>query len=236
MSNMPKITVIIPVFNAQKYLLESIESVLNQTLKEIEIIVVNDGSTDQSLEILESISLMDNRLIVLNQKNKGQSIASNKALEIARGDYIKYFDADDVMNDSHLEKLYEKIKNKNDVLVSCKWARFYNDDLRNAKFISCSTWTDLHSIDWITNAMSEKYDMMPLWLWLIPKKLLLKVGGWDESLTLNNDFEFSIRLLTSVSFVYFEDEAIIYYRSGHSNTLSAKKVRNYMNRLFSLQN
>lgn len=220
---MPKISVIIPVFNAQKYLLESIGSVLNQTLKEIEIIVINDGSTDQTLEILESISIKDSRLIILNQKNSGQAIASNKALEIAKGEYIKYFDADDLMNETHLESMYLKIVNKGDVLVSCKWARFYNDEIINARFIPCSTWKNLNSVDWLTNAMSEKYDMMPLWLWLIPKKLLLNLGGWDERLTLNNDFEFSIRILTNARFVYFEEDAIIFYRSGHSNTLSSIK-------------
>ena len=83
MNNMPKISVIIPVFNAQKYLLESIGSVLNQTLKEIEIIVINDGSTDQTLEILESISIKDSRLIILNQKESRKESLNKFASEVS---------------------------------------------------------------------------------------------------------------------------------------------------------
>ena len=92
---MPKVSVIIPVYNVEKYLKQCLDSVVNQTLKDIEIICVNDGSTDNSLEILEEYAQKDNRIIIISQENQGQSVARNIALEKATGEYVGFVDSDD---------------------------------------------------------------------------------------------------------------------------------------------
>lgn len=99
----PKLSIIIPVYNAGKYIKASVESVLSQTLKEIEIICINDGSADDSLKILKELQEIDHRVIVLDQVNQGVSAARNAGLEIAKGEYIGFVDADDKINPDYFE-------------------------------------------------------------------------------------------------------------------------------------
>ena len=105
---MPKISIIIPVYNVEEYLPKCLDSVTNQTLKDIEIICINDGSTDNSLEILENYAKKDSRIIVLNQEtNQGQGVARNRGLDIAKGEYVGFVDSDDWIELDFYEKLYK---------------------------------------------------------------------------------------------------------------------------------
>ena len=110
---MPKISVIIPVYNVERFLKKCLESVINQTLSDLEIICINDGSTDKSLSILNSFAQKDNRIIVINQDNQGQSYARNAGLSIATGKYIGFVDSDDWIDLDFYEKLYNTAKKYN---------------------------------------------------------------------------------------------------------------------------
>ena len=113
----PKVSVIIPVYNAEKYLSNSLNSIINQTLKNIEIICINDGSFDNSLKILNYFKEIDNRIIIINQKNKGVNFARNEGLKIAKGQFVLFFDSDDILIKDALEKLFElSVKNKLEIL------------------------------------------------------------------------------------------------------------------------
>ena len=106
---MPKVSVIIPVFNTEKYLRKCLNSVCNQTLKDIEIICVNDSSTDDSLEILKEYAAKDERIKLINFiENKGAAAARNAGIDIARGEYIGFVDCDDYIDLDFYEKLYSK--------------------------------------------------------------------------------------------------------------------------------
>lgn len=110
----PKISIIIPVYDASKYLHQCLDSVVNQTLHDIEIICIDDGSTDNSYEILFEYATKDNRFIILQQENKGAGAARNKGLEIAKGEFLAFLDADDYYSDNTvLEKLYLTAINNN---------------------------------------------------------------------------------------------------------------------------
>lgn len=102
-----KISIIVPVYNTEKYLEKCLESLINQTLKDIEIICVNDGSTDKSVEILNNFAKKDKRIKIISQKNKGQSAARNEGIKIAKGKYIGFLDSDDWADRTMFEKLYE---------------------------------------------------------------------------------------------------------------------------------
>ena len=121
-----KVSVIIPVYNVQDYLRECLDSILNQTLKELELICVDDGSTDKSLEILREYEKKDNRVIVLTQHNKGAGAARNKGLEIARGEYLSFLDSDDFFATGMLEESYRKCKKENAEVCVYQVVR-YND-------------------------------------------------------------------------------------------------------------
>lgn len=114
----PKISIIIPIYNAEKYLERCLDSIINQTLKEIEIICINDGSTDNSLLILEKYAQKDKRIIIENQNNEGVSSARNKGLKLAKGEYVGYVDADDEITKDFYELLYTNAK-KHNAEISC---------------------------------------------------------------------------------------------------------------------
>jgi glycosyltransferase involved in cell wall biosynthesis len=101
----PKVSIVIPVYNEEKYLNKCLDSVINQTLRNIEIICVNDGSTDSSLEILKEYERSDERMKILNQRNLGAGIGRNKGLEVAQGRYIGFIDADDIFVENNALKV-----------------------------------------------------------------------------------------------------------------------------------
>ena len=113
-----KISIIIPVYNTEKYLKQCLDSVVNQTLKEIEIICVNDGSTDDSLKLLKEYAKEDSRVVVIDQKHQYQGCSRNNALKIARGEYIQFVDSDDLIREDACEKLYKNAK-ENDLDMLC---------------------------------------------------------------------------------------------------------------------
>lgn len=115
---MAKVSIIVPVYNVEKYLRKCLDSLINQTLKDIEIICINDGSTDKSLEILEEYKNRDSRIILLNQENSGQSIARNNGIKKATGEYIGFVDPDDWVDLDYYEKLYNAAStNDTDIAV-----------------------------------------------------------------------------------------------------------------------
>ena len=110
---MPKFSIIIPVYNVEEYLEECLESIVNQSFKDFEVICVNDGSTDNSLEILQKYAEKDKRFKVLNQENQGQGVARNNALNIANGEYILFVDPDDFIELNMLEVFNERLDIQN---------------------------------------------------------------------------------------------------------------------------
>ena len=110
MNNRPLVSVIVPVYNVEKYLSRCLDSLINQTLKNLEIICINDGSKDNSIKILEEYSQKDNRIIILNQDNAGLSAARNNGMNHAKGEYIGFVDSDDWVNLNFFEKLYNAAK------------------------------------------------------------------------------------------------------------------------------
>ena len=118
----PKVSVVIPIYNAENFLKESIPCILNQSLKEIELICINDGSTDNSLEILKEFSLNDSRIRIIDQKNAGCGAARNRGIDEIYGDYCYFFDPDDYLLPDALEKLYKNACSNDSDLVLFKLA------------------------------------------------------------------------------------------------------------------
>lgn len=122
-----KVSVIIPVFNVEKYLEQCLDSVVNQTLSEIEIICVDDGSTDNSLNILEKYSEQYDNIIVLKQENAGAGAARNNGMKIAKGEYLSFLDADDFFELNMLELAYNKAKSDKADFVVFNSDQYYED-------------------------------------------------------------------------------------------------------------
>lgn len=129
----PLVSVVVPVYNVEKYLRECLDSICGQTLKNIEIICVNDGSTDGSLAILEEYASRDSRMRIISQENRGLSAARNAGLSVARGKYIYFMDSDDVSPQGSLGKMFAEMeKNSLDVLLFGAESFFESEDLEKA--------------------------------------------------------------------------------------------------------
>ena len=127
----PSVSVIIPIYNGEKYLEECLESVINQTFYNIEIICVNDGSNDDSLEIINHYAKKDDRIGVISQKNCGQSIARNVGINCSQGEYIIFLDCDDLLKLNAISKLYSFVKkNDLDILFYCADSFFENTEMK----------------------------------------------------------------------------------------------------------
>lgn len=115
---MIKVSIIVPIYNVEKYLKRCLDSLVNQTLKDIEFICVNDGSTDDSLDILNEYAKRDERIVVINQENFGQSVARNRGIDVAKGEYIGFVDSDDWVSEDYFEKLHNSaIQNNAEIAV-----------------------------------------------------------------------------------------------------------------------
>lgn len=127
------ISIIVPIYNVEKYLDKCLQSITNQTYKNLQIILINDGSTDTSLRICENFALNDERICIVNQESKGVSEARNTGIREAKGAYITFIDSDDVVESTYIQYLYDIIKENNDISV-CKMKEIYgdgDDDINN---------------------------------------------------------------------------------------------------------
>jgi len=136
-----KLSVILPVFNVENYLVQCLDSIVNQTLREIEIICVNDGSTDKSPLILEDYAKKDNRIRIINQKNTGSGVARNLGIKHVKGEYIGFVDSDDYIDVNMFEKLYKNAKLNDADVVMCPMCiiseteeKFTTDELKALKY------------------------------------------------------------------------------------------------------
>ncbi len=131
MSANSKITVIIPVYNTERYLVECLESIINQTLRDINIICINDGSTDDSLKILEDHAKKDSRITLVTQENNGLSATRNRGLELVETPYVYFMDSDDILELNALEYLCKEMElNKLDILYFDGVAAYENDEVK----------------------------------------------------------------------------------------------------------
>lgn len=122
---MAKVSVIVPVYNVEKYLRQCLDSLVNQTLTDIEIICINDGSTDGSLAILEDYASKDKRIRLISQENQGQGVARNRGIELSTGEYLGFVDPDDWVEYGMFENLYKAAKVHNADLAEAMYSEYY---------------------------------------------------------------------------------------------------------------
>ena len=130
-----RISIIIPVYNTEKYLRRCFDSIIIQTYKSIEIIIINDGSTDNSLSIIQEYENKDNRIIVIDKKNEGVSSARNIGIEQATGEYIMFCDSDDSVHPQWCEYMLKQIKRYSSDLISCQHSKVYGKEVLCSKDI-----------------------------------------------------------------------------------------------------
>ena len=237
----PKVTVVIPVYNAEKTIKNSLECLINQTLKDFEIICINDGSTDKSLKILKEYAKKHSNIRIYSQRNKGAGAARNRGLDLARGKYIIFLDADDLYKYNTLEKLYLKATATNSDIVVCGNSEARSDDNITFKIENyLSTNSNLISKD-VFNYKNTKENIFYFTYFQAWNKFYLR-----EFLTKNNLRFQEVRYFEDLDFVFtslaiaervatVNDYLITYINVKTSKTLSkyGKKNKDYFYKAFS---
>ena len=214
-----KLSVIIPIYNSKSYLREAIDSVINQTLSDIEIICINDGSTDNSLEIIKEYAAKDERIKVIDKPNEGYGKTINRGLDEAKGEFAAVFEPDDILDKTIYEKLYAIAEKENLDVVKCNFFNYWSQKNKKKK-------------SGLVSRCAKKHPFCPkdnlkiftahasIWAGIYRKSFLdennirlLETAGASYQ-----DMSFMFKVLATVDKMYLLDEALLYYRQDNPNS------------------
>lgn len=222
---MPLVSILIPCHNAAPWLAATLESTLAVTWPEREIIVVDDGSTDASLDILRNYEGRGIR--VIEQPNRGASAARNAALRAARGDWFQFLDADDLLApDKIANQLTRPALIGPNTTFTSAWGRF-REDPRTAIFVDSPLCATLAPREFLLRYCNHDCMMHPA-AWLVPRAVALQAGPWDETLSLNDDGEYFARVALASDRLVYCPGARSFYRSGLPTSLSRQTSHRHL--------
>ena len=213
------VSIIIPSYNSKELLIESVNSVVNQSHKNIELIVVDDGSNDGTTELFSDFEKLGVKCF--SQKNKGAAAARNLALKHISGDYVQYLDADDMLHQDKLLIQLEVMKKDNADLSFCFWGRF-TDDIKDVQpfVFQHIDYSDINNGKDIMRLYGMKHLSGTIHSMLVRRDIIDKVGGWEESLRINNDGEYFSRVYYNTKKVSVLKQQLVYHRVGRVGTVS----------------
>ncbi len=213
----PLVSILIPAYNAGRWIHESLRSAAGQTWERKEIIVIDDGSTDNTLEIARAFESANVK--VMTQDNQGAAATRNNAFSLAQGDYIQWLDADDLLAANKITLQAEVAEQcGRRTLLSGPFAKFLYRP-RMAKFTPTPLWTDLSPTDWLFRKMDLDLHMQTA-TWLVSRELTQAAGAWNTELLGDDDGEYFCRVLLQSDLVRFVPGANVYYRAAGSASLS----------------
>ena len=216
-----KVSIIIPIYNVESFLKECLNSVISQTLKDIEIILVDDGSTDSSLSICQEYAKRDSRITVLTQKNKGAGAARNKGLELARGKYLSFLDADDFFTPKLLARLFETAESRNSDIVVCDKMSYNNktNKIEDIQWAINKQYIPQKEVFNYKDFPNYIFNCFQNWAWnkLFNTQFIKENNIKFQEIKRTNDLYFTNCALILANRISFIDEKLIYYRFGTDN-------------------
>jgi glycosyltransferase involved in cell wall biosynthesis len=214
----PLVSILIPAFNAEGAIAETLRSAIAQTWMNREIIVVDDGSTDRTVLVARQFEA--DGVKVFTKANEGAAATRNKAFELSHGDYIQWLDADDLLSPDKISKQVDALKESrsNRTLLSSGWAWFMYRPTK-ADFTPTPLWCDLNPAEWLIRKMSHNLHMQTA-TWLVSRELTEAAGPWDTKLLGDDDGEYFCRVLLASDGVHFVPGAKVYYRLSGPGSLS----------------
>lgn len=222
-----KISVIVPVYNTSKFLKKCLDSILDQSLKEIEIIIVNDGSTDNSLEIIKTYYEKDKRIKVINQKNMGLSGARNSGIKLAKGEYILHIDSDDWIEKDYLKDMYELAKKEGaDIVIS----DFYMDYMgRKIEYIIDQEKNSILDKEECLNRIFYLNSYPAVWNKLFKRELYIKNKiEHPLNISLGEDLGTTPRLIYFSNKIVKLNKAYVHYIQNLTSITKTKKLESVL--------
>ena len=219
------VSIIIPLFNKEKFIEQTLKSVSQQTFSNWECIIIDDKSTDKSFQIARDYIKNDKRFSLIKNLNKGAGAARNLGLRDAKGKYIQFLDADDVISDEKLESQVALFQKNHEIsFVTCAWGRF-----RQSNFESYHQYMDSYrdfdsSLQFLESLITSK-GYFPIHSYLIRREIINKAGYFNESLSLNDDGEFMMRVIVNSKKIKFALDAIAWYQISEGISLSSFKSK-----------
>ena len=230
---MPLVSVIIPVYNQEKYLEECLASVCRQSVQDIEIICVNDGSTDGSLEILKKYAKSDSRICLLSQENQGAGAARNLGMSQARGKYLSFLDSDDIFESTMLEKMAAQAEKENADVTVCRCSRFDT----NTKIQEPAPWS-VHE-EWLpdfrpfssSDITGNFFEVFVWWPWdkLFRKSYIDSLGIRFQPLRTTNDLFFVCAAVIRAQRISVVEDVLVHQRTGVKTSLSSTREKSWGN-------
>ena len=214
----PLVSILIPAYNAGRWTAETLNSALAQTWQKKEIIVVDDGSTDQTLSVARQFA--SRSVLVVTHQNQGAAAARNKAFDLSQGDYIQWLDADDLLAPTKIEMQLRALQDcqSERTLLSGPYGTFYYRT-EKARFSPSPLWCDLSIVEWLLRKMGQNCHMQTA-TWLTSRTLTNAAGPWDTRLLGDDDGEYFCRVKMASTGITFVPEARVFYRLTDSNRLS----------------
>ena len=212
------ITVIINVYNGEKFINKCLDSIINQTYKNLEILIINDGSTDKTLSIIKKYK--DKRIRIISTENKGLSVSRNIGIENASGDYLYFIDSDDYIEPDTIEYLYNLCKKNNTLISTCKSidVHSYNVSLKNKE----EKVDIILNQDMLIKVLLWQNRTEALWNKLIKKELLNDLRFEDRII---NDIAFTHKLIINVDKISYSNQ-VKYFHLIHNENISIRKKEN----------
>lgn len=219
----PLISIIVPVYNVEKYINRCLESILKQSYKNIEVLLINDGSQDNSAKICEDIAALDSRIKVIHQDNKGVSSARNKGLDISKGEYITFIDSDDWVDRDGIECLYRNLKKTESDLAIYSFIQEY-ENKKNINVKLTESIEVMNREDTIKFIFNDNRCQGFIWNKLYKSKIInseMKKIRFNEKITVLEDLYFNIEYMIRCNkAVYIDSQKYHYYISGNSAMFS----------------
>ncbi|MDF2159400.1 glycosyltransferase family A protein [Algoriphagus sp. CAU 1675] len=231
------VSIIIPVYNKAEFIRETLDSALAQTFPHIELVLVNDGSTDGSFDILQEYKeKFPAKIQLIDSPNQGVSAATNLGMQASNGEYIQFLDADDLLSPDKISTQVNLFKGKRKAsIATCSYVGF-RDSINNYDRVSYGAFSSFESgLDLLLQFWNFQ-EMMAISSYLTPRELIEKAGPWDESLSINQDGEFFMRVLLHAKEVIYDPDSLVYYRTpGPSNVSQQKSEQAFHSLLASYQ-
>lgn len=217
----PLVSILIPMYNSETYISETIESCLNQSYEPVEIIIVDDGSNDSSYKICEEYSAKFDFIYLYSQNNSGAPAARNLAFKKAKGKYIQYLDADDILSRDKIKNQVEKLASYSDLVLSyTNFKRFHTDINPEGQDERSGLINYSNSIDFYNDLIENGW--LQTSCWLVSSELVRKTGDWIEDLSRNQDGDFFGRVILNSQGGVFSEHGTVYYRVNNTNSISSK--------------
>jgi glycosyltransferase involved in cell wall biosynthesis len=214
----PLVSILIPAYNSQEWISETIQSALAQTWPRREIIIVDDGSTDHTLQVAKQFSSKE--VSVVTKKNSGAAATRNHALSLSQGAFIQWLDADDLLSPDKIERQLHALADFSDsrTLLSSSWGTFIYRPSR-ARFITTDLWCDLDPVEWLIRKFGQNLSMQTS-VWLVSRELTEAAGPWNTRLLGDDDGEYFCRVALASKRIKFVPEAKVFYRRVMGGGLS----------------